>query len=172
MTDFREIKPEALRDNPFTLIGKDWMLITAGTREKFNTMTASWGGLGVLWDRNVCFAFVRPSRYTFEFLENAPGFTLCFFDESWRDKLMFCGSNSGRTVDKVKKTGLAPVFTKSGNVWFEQARLMIECSKIAYTDLDPKHFLDPKIAEFYEGPDYHRVYIGEIERILARPFPP
>jgi flavin reductase (DIM6/NTAB) family NADH-FMN oxidoreductase RutF len=101
-------------------------------------------------------------------LKKAEAFTLCFFDESWRDKLMFCGSNSGRNVDKVAKTGLAPVTTKSGNVWFEQARLMIECRKIAFTDLDPKHFLDPAIHKFYEGPDYHRIYIGGIERILSR----
>ncbi|HOW97540.1 MAG TPA: flavin reductase [Kiritimatiellia bacterium] len=164
----QELRIEDFQENPFRLIGQQWMLITAGTREKFNTMTASWGGLGVLWDRHVCFAFVRPSRYTFEFLEKSAGFTLCFFDESWRDKLMFCGSNSGRNVDKVKKTGLSPVTTKGGNVWFEQARLMIECRKIAFTDLDPKHFLDPTIRQFYEGPDYHRIYIGEIERILSR----
>ena len=164
----KELSIADFRENPFLLIGQQWMLITAGTREKFNTMTASWGGMGVLWDRNVCFTFVRPSRHTFEFLEKSAGFTLCFFDESWRDKLMFCGTESGRNVDKVKKTGLAPVFTKSGNVWFEQARLMIECRKIACTDLDPAKFIDPTIRQFYEGPDYHRVYIGEILRILSR----
>ncbi|MBP7828379.1 MAG: flavin reductase [Kiritimatiellae bacterium] len=164
----KELRIEDFRENPFRLIGQEWMLVTAGAREKFNTMTASWGGLGVLWDRNVCFIFVRPSRYTFEFLEKSAGFTLCFFDESWRDKLLMCGTESGRNVDKAAKAGLAPVFTKGGNVWFEQARLMIECRKIAFTDLDPAKFVDPTIRPFYEGPDYHRVYIGEIERILAR----
>jgi len=89
-------------------------------------------------------------------------------NEAWRDKLLFCGTESGRNVDKVKKTGLTPVTTKSGNVWFEQARLMIECRKIAFTDLDPKHFLDPAIREFYDGPDYHRIYIGGIVTILSR----
>lgn len=164
----REINIEEFRENPFTLIGQEWMLITAGTREKFNTMTASWGGLGHLWDKDVAFIFVRPSRYTYEFLEKSAGFTLCFFDESWRNKLLFCGTESGRNVDKVKQAGLSPVFTKGGNVWFEQARLMIECRKIAFADLDPKHFLDPTIHSFYEGPDYHRFYIGEVARILLR----
>ncbi|MBU1692831.1 MAG: flavin reductase family protein [Verrucomicrobia bacterium] len=164
----KELRAEDFRENPFTLIGQGWMLITAGTREKFNTMTASWGGLGHLWDKYVAFIFVRPSRYTFEFLEKAEAFTLSFFDEKWRDKLLLCGTESGRNVDKVKKTGLSPVATKNGTVYFEQARLVIECRKIAFTDLDPKHFLDPAIHDFYEGPDYHRIYIGEIARILSR----
>ena len=78
---FKENKPELLTDNPFELIGADWMLVTAGTPEAFNTMTASWGGLGVLWERKVCFIFIRPTRYTYEFIEKSDYFTLSFFAE-------------------------------------------------------------------------------------------
>lgn len=163
----KEISIAEFRENPFTLIGEHWMLITAGTLERFNTMTASWGGLGHLWDRHVAFIFVRPSRYTFEFLEQHPLFTLSFFDSSWRDALMFCGTESGRHVDKVKKTGLQPAATDRGGVYFAQARLVIECVKIAFTDLNPRHFLEPDIMEFYEAPDYHRMYVGEVVRILS-----
>lgn len=107
--EFKETKPELLSDNAFKLIGKDWMLITAGTPESFNTMTASWGGLGVLWERKVAFCFIRPTRYTREFVERSQNFTLSFFEETHRKALGFIGSHSGRDTDKIKETGLTPV---------------------------------------------------------------
>ena len=106
----KEIKPANIKDNPFKLIGGDWMLITAGTKESFNTMTASWGGLGVLWDKEVAFAFVRPTRHTFGFMEKSPVFTLSFFAEQYRPALEFCGAHSGRDVNKIAQTGLTPAF--------------------------------------------------------------
>ena len=159
---FTEIKAEELKDNPFDLIGKQWMLITAGNEEKCNTMTASWGGWGVLWDKNVCFCFVRPTRYTFDFMEKHDRFTLSFFEESYRPALAFCGANSGRTVKKAEKTGLTPAAEDGGGVYFEQANLVLACRKIYFQDLAPKHFLDSSIHEFYSGSDHHRMYIGEI----------
>ena len=65
----KEIKATELTDNLFQTIGKEWMLVTAGTPEKFNTMTASWGGTGWLWNKPVAFVFIRPERYTYEFIE-------------------------------------------------------------------------------------------------------
>jgi flavin reductase (DIM6/NTAB) family NADH-FMN oxidoreductase RutF len=106
---FRETKPELLTDNPFKLIGTDWTLITAGAPRSFNTMTASWGGLGVLWDKKVCFCFIRPTRHTYSFVEKAASFTLSFFDEQHRKALTFCGTHSGRDTDKIAATGLTPV---------------------------------------------------------------
>jgi flavin reductase (DIM6/NTAB) family NADH-FMN oxidoreductase RutF len=163
--EFKKIKPELLADNPFKLIGTDWMLITAGTLEKFNTMTASWGGLGVLWDRKVCFCFIRPTRYTYEFIERSADFTLSFFDERYRKELTFCGTRSGKDVDKIKETGLHPV--KDGNfVYFDEARLVLTCRKIYYQDIDPANFLDSGIEKAYPKKDYHRLYIGEIASCL------
>lgn len=168
MSGFKTIQPQELRDNPFKLIGTDWMLITAGTQASFNTMTASWGGLGVLWDKDVAFVFVRPTRHTFGFIEKAAGFTLSFFAEEYRSKLEFCGSNSGRDVNKVAKTGLTPAFDVPDAVYFSEARLVLVCRKLHAQDLDPARFLDPQIAEFYAQKDYHRLYIGEITRCLTR----
>jgi flavin reductase (DIM6/NTAB) family NADH-FMN oxidoreductase RutF len=165
---FRAIQPEQITENPFVRIGSDWMLVTAGTLDSFNTMTASWGGWGVLWDKNVCFVFVRPTRYTFEFMEKSERFTLTFFDESQRQALAFCGANSGRNVNKVEKTGLKPEATESGAVFFEQGNLIIECRKIYHQDLLPKHFLDPSIHDFYSGTDHHRMYIGEITNVWRK----
>src|SRR6056297_354780 len=102
--NFTKIKPDKLRENPFQLIGQQWMLVTAGTLKHWNTLTASWGGMGVLWNRNVCFAFIRPSRYTYEFIEEHEDFTLSFFAEKYREALRYCGSHSGREVDKAAQT--------------------------------------------------------------------
>jgi len=164
---FAEIKPELLADNPFKLIGKDWMLITAGTPESFNTMTASWGGLGVLWEKKVAFCFIRPTRHTYGFMEKAGEFTLSFFEEQHRKALTFCGSHSGRDTDKIKGAGLTPV--KEGSaVYFEEARLVLVCRKLYFQDISPERFLDPGISEMYPLKDYHRMYAGEIVQCLAK----
>ena len=165
---FRPVDPKTLPDNPFDLLGRQWMLITAGPLSGFNTMTASWGALGVLWNRDCAFIVVRPTRFTFEFMERSTHFTLSFFGKEHRAALNFCGSHSGRVVDKCASTGLVPVETSPGCVAFEQARLVMECRKIYFQDLDPRKFLDVSIQENYPERDYHRMYVGEIVRCLAR----
>jgi flavin reductase (DIM6/NTAB) family NADH-FMN oxidoreductase RutF len=166
-TGFQTLDPESVQDNVFKLIGKDWMLITAGTRESFNTMTASWGGMGVLWDKKVCFAFVRPTRYTFEFLEKSEVYTFSFLEEQYRDILMYCGTKSGRDVNKVIETNLTPIFG-NGTVFFAEARLVMECRKIYVQDITPGNFLDQTMNEYYPKKDYHRIFVGEIIRCLKR----
>ncbi len=163
---FEKIAPDAITDNVFQLIGQDWMLVTAGTPDDFNTMTASWGGLGELWNRRVAFAFVRPQRYTFEFMERAPSFTLSFFAETHRDALKFCGTHSGRKVDKMAETGLIPVPTPLDSVAFAQARLVLVCRKLYAQDIAGEHFIVPEVREeVYPAADYHRLYIGEIVEV-------
>ncbi len=168
MEGYISITSSDLGINPFKLIGKDWMLITAGTMDSFNTMTASWGGLGVLWNKEVATVYVRPSRYTYEFIEREKYFTLSFFDETYRKALNLCGTKSGRDTDKVKETGFKPVETPKGSVTFSQALTVIECSKLFYQDMDPSHFLEGFIEKNYNGRDYHRMYIGEIVNIFTR----
>ena len=168
MKNFKTITASDINDNTIRLISRDWMLVTAGSIENFNTMTASWGGLGHLWNKDVCFIFVRPSRHTFSFIENNKGFTLSFFTEKYRPALKLCGSKSGRDIDKVKAAGLTPAGSAAGNVYFGEARLVIECSKIYSQDISPELFLDPEIASNYSGGDYHRLYIGEIKSVLTR----
>ncbi len=163
----RETKADLLKENPFRLIGSDWMLITAGTPEKFNTMTASWGGLGVLWERSVAFCFVRPTRYTREFMERSGTFTLSFFGEEQRKALQYCGTHSGRDTDKVKEAGLTPV-KEGGFIFFDEARLVLACRKIYFQDIGPERFLDPRIDAMYPQKDYHRMYVGEIAKCLVK----
>ena len=163
----KTIEPESIEENIFDFIGKDWFLVTAGTEKSFNTMTAGWGGLGVLWNKKVCFIYIRPTRYTFEFLEKNETFTLSFFGSEHRKTLNYCGSHSGRDVDKAKETGLTPGITENGSVYFSEARLVIECKKIYTQDLDPGAFLDPGIEKNYPQKDYHRLYVGEILQCLG-----
>jgi flavin reductase (DIM6/NTAB) family NADH-FMN oxidoreductase RutF len=165
---FGSIDPETLSGNVFRMLDKDWMLITSGTQESFNTMTASWGAFGVLWNKQVAFCFVRPQRYTYRFMERNPVFTLSFFEEIHREALDFCGSHSGRNVNKIRETGLTPVPTSTGNICFAEAWLVIECRKIYFDDLKPQHFLDESIHRNYPIHDYHRLYIGEIIGIYSR----
>jgi len=160
--------PRELQENPFKLIGDDWTLVTAGTLESWNTLTASWGGLGVLWGRTTSFIFIRPTRHTFGFLERSERFTLSFFDESWRPALRHAGAVSGRDHDKAAETGLRPVEAVPGGVAFEQARLVIVNRKLHAQDIDPAGFRDPAIEKSYPLRDYHRLYVGEIETIFQR----
>lgn len=167
-TGFKRIDPMEINENTFRLIGRDWILVTAGNPGAYNMMTASWGGLGVLWNKNVCFCFIRPTRYTYEFMEKSENFTLSFFGEQYREVLDFCGSKSGRNVDKTAATGITPVSGPSGTVYFEEARLVLVCKKIYYQDLNPDNFIAPDIGKNYQLKVYHRMYVGEITTCLMK----
>jgi flavin reductase (DIM6/NTAB) family NADH-FMN oxidoreductase RutF len=153
--------------NPFQKIGKEWMLISAYDKEKegnkINTMTASWGGVGVLWNKNVFFCFIRPQRYTKEFVDNSEKITLSFFDESKRDALTLCGRVSGRDCDKIEKSGLS-AYEKDGAVFFDEAKLMIVGKKLFCQYLDKDSFVDTGIVPVhYPAEDFHMMYVCEIE---------
>ena len=165
---FQEISVEQLKDNPFTLINKDWMLITAGNQESHNTMTASWGGVGELWGKYVSTIYIRPQRYTLEFLEREDTYSLCFFDPEYRPALNLCGSKSGRDVDKDKETGLTPCFDQAAP-YYQEARLVLICRKLYKQDLAEESFLDREIFEkCYPNRDLHRMFIGEIVKVLEK----
>jgi flavin reductase (DIM6/NTAB) family NADH-FMN oxidoreductase RutF len=150
------------------------MLITSGnvTGEggdpgNWNTMTASWGGLGVLWGKNVALVYVRPVRHTFAFMNANPLFSLSFFDKSYHKALDICGAASGRDIDKAAEAGLTPIVFNSGAgqgaVGFKEASEVIVCRKLYTHDFDPSKFLDPGIdGQCYPQKDYHRLYVGEV----------
>jgi flavin reductase (DIM6/NTAB) family NADH-FMN oxidoreductase RutF len=168
------------RGSPVQRIGEEWMLITAGNTQtgagKWNTMTASWGAFGVLWNKDVTFAFIRPTRHTRGFIDTNPLFTLSFFDKKHHRALAFCGEKSGRDYNKAIETGLTPiVFGKNvadgkvdGAIAFKEATDIIICRKIYTQDIDPANFLDSGIAVNYPEKDYHRMYVGEALALLTR----
>jgi len=166
-TVFQTIRPEALTDNPFTLLAGG-LLITGGKAGDFNPMTASWGGLGILWEKRVATVYVRPQRYTREFLDRDDYFTLSFFDEAHKPALGFCGRNSGRDVNKIKETGLTPVVDDSGAVYYTEARLVLVLKKTYVADIDPHNVTDVDMAAMYPDQDYHRMFVGEIVKVLRK----
>ena len=103
---FKEITFREFKENPFTLFLEDWGLVTAGNQEHFNTMTIAWGQLGILWNKPICTTYVRPTRYTYEFMEDNEYFTVAFFDKEYREPLRILGTKSGRDGYKVKESGL------------------------------------------------------------------
>lgn len=163
---FQKVDPKSLDNNVFSLLTDQWMLITAGTKENCNTMTASWGGLGVLWGKNIAMCVIRPQRYTMEFMEQGDYYTLAFFGEEQRGNLAFCGKESGRQVDKVEHCGFTLAEAECGAPYFEEAKLVLVCKKLYWQDLDPSHFTDQELDEkWYPGKDYHRMFIGEIVEV-------
>lgn len=136
---FKEAAVESLQFNPFTKIGKEWMLITAGDEKKHNTMTASWGGVGIMWGKQVVTAYIRPQRYTKEFVDAEGLFTLSFYSEKYRNALNICGSKSGRDCDKEKEAGLTPMYV-DGTTAFEEADMVFVCRKLYRQEMAPEYF--------------------------------
>lgn len=166
---FVKISPKEISENPIKLIGQDWMLISAGSPEKFNSMTASWGGIGFMWNKPVAFAVIRPTRYTFEFVESRKRFTLSFFSQNYKKALGIFGSKSGRDCDKAAESGLTPFFTESGAPAYEEAKLILDCSAIYSQTLDESAFLDSEaLKKWYSSDPLHKLYVAEINDVLIR----
>ncbi len=164
---FREIDIKQLQLNPFKAIGDEWMLITAGDEKKVNTMTASWGGMGVLWGENVATVYIRPQRYTREFVDANGCFSLSFFD-GYKKQLGVLGTVSGRDRDKIGDVDFHVTYL-DGVPAFEEARLVLIAEKLYVDRIRPECFLDKSIDEkHYPGRDHHLVYIARIKKVYVR----
>lgn len=152
--------------NVFDMIGKQWMLVGAAKDGKANAMTASWGGLGVMWGKNVAFVFIRETRYTKEFVDNGETFSLSFFGEDKRKMLNYMGTMSGRDVDKISECGLHASLEKGAPV-FEEAELTMVCRKMYAQDMKEECFTDRAAVErWYADGNYHTMYVAEITEVL------
>lgn len=168
MNHFHEISTKELAGNTFKLIGNDWMLITAQKDDQVNTMTASWGGLGVMWGKDVAFIVIRPQRYTKEFVDAAEGFSLSLFDDKDKSILAYCGKVSGRNENKIERTGL---ITEHHNdvPYFNQAKTVLICKKLYQQPMAQAGFTQPELFEhWYQNNDVHTLYIAEITAVLVR----
>ena len=164
----KEMNIRDLKENVLKMISDDWALLTAGNESGFNTMTVSWGGIGELWGKDVAFIFVRPQRYTKEFIDREKMMTLSFFGGEYKKELGFCGKKSGRDCDKMKETGFTPVFS-DGTTYIKEASHVLILKTLAVTDITPDSFLDKTIDEScYPNKDYHKVYIAEIVKTLEK----
>jgi len=179
--EFKELKVKDLNINPCQLIGQEWMIISAGNKDSYNSMTASWGHIGALWGKHVngrptVEIFVRPSRYTDSFIDNNESFSLSFFDKEYQKDLSYIGSHSGRDEEKISKTHLTPIFIDNVPAYAE-AKMIIIARKIYKGKIEKDGFIDKSIIKAfydvdsghdYNNDSYHNVYIGEILKILVK----
>lgn len=161
---FQRIDPKEITKNPFEMIGDQWMLVTAGTPDDCNTMTASWGGVGIMWGKPTATCYIRPQRYTKVFMDEEEYFTLCFFGEEYRKALQFCGTKSGRDVNKVEECGFTVRAAECGAPYFAEAELILICRKKYAQPMDSCFLTDGDEIDkkFYPGHDWHTMYLGEI----------
>ena len=168
LTGYKRIEPTKIPGNIIKTLSEDWMLITAGDSTLSNPMTASWGGLGYLYDRPVAFCFINPSRHTYTLMENGDTYTLTFYTETYRDALNYCGSHSGRNGDKAKDAGLTPIVTPSGSIAFSEAWMIIECRKLVAQPLQQGAIYDTELRHKWDGQKMHQMYIGEIINVWVK----
>lgn len=166
---FEEVKAEELVMNPFTKIGREWLLISAGTEKDCNTMTASWGAMGVMWGKNAVTIYIRPQRYTKEFVDREETFTLSVLGEEYRKALNYCGTVSGReTQSKIRDAGLTP-YAVDGTVGIAEADLILVCKKMYHDTIKPECFDEASNdAKWYPQKDYHTMYIAEVVKVLVK----
>lgn len=163
----KEMNIEDFNENVFTKIGKQWMLISAGNEDEVNAMTASWGGMGVLWNKNVVYIFIRPQRYTKHLIDENTHFAISFFPEEDRKMLAYMGKASGKDEDKIAHSNLHVI--QGHAPYFEEAKQVMICRKLYAQELDPECFIDGSIDRTsYPEKDYHILYVGEIEKVLTK----
>ena len=159
----------ALSCDVFSLFPQAMPLLTAGNRQELNTMVIGWGGLGTLWRKPVCTVYVRPQRYTYEFMERQDYFTVSVLNASHAETLKICGTRSGRDIDKVKTCGLSVAFGEGDAPYFEEAELVLVCRKLYADDIRGEAFVDLTIDDgCYPDRDYHRMYVGEVLQVLKK----
>lgn len=168
LSGYRKIDPENIPGNFIKMVSKEWMLITAGNKEKFNMMTASWGGIGVLYNKPVAICFINPARYTYQVIENSDTYTLTFYTEEYRDALKYCGTKSGRDEDKVKGSGLTPIETENGAMAFGQAWMIIECKKLVSQSISLDAINNKEEQNKRASQPMHKMYIGEILNVWVK----
>ncbi|MCH5294336.1 MAG: flavin reductase family protein [Treponema sp.] len=170
----KSVRPEAIQENVFKLIGRDWLLVTAGSsvtdgegNGRVNTMTASWGGMGILWNKPVATVYLRPSRYTKELVDSSETFSLSVLPEKYRSALDYCGKHSGRDGDKISAARLSVEYMNE-TPWIAEARLVFVCRKLYAQELNPFSFTDELVCrQNYRKDDFHTMYIGEILKVMV-----
>ncbi len=144
---------------------KDGCLLTSGSINDFNTMTIGWGMIGTIWRKKTFIVYVKPTRYTYNYMENNDYFTVTFFKEKYKEEMVYLGTKSGRDTNKVKDVNFHPLEIDNG-VTFKEAYCTILCKKYYYTDIDKNNIPEEAVDRYYKDNSLHRVYYGEIIKIL------
>lgn len=164
---FKEIEFTQVKENVVDLLNNQWALVTAGDENGYNTMTVSWGAIGELWGKDMATIYIRPQRYTEEFLDKNDYFTISFYPAEMKNQIHgVCGSKSGRDIDKAQQAGITPCFDDKAP-FFNEAKLVLVCKKTAKAKFDADSFIDDTIMErWYPQNDLHNIYYGAIEKVL------
>jgi flavin reductase (DIM6/NTAB) family NADH-FMN oxidoreductase RutF len=170
---FTPIAPTDIADNVFKLVGEDYTVITAGKDAHFNSMTASWGGVGILFNRPVAWGMLRANRYTLEIIRQEKTYTLSYFPDRYKEQVLFFGSKSGRDTDKMKETTLTSIQTPTGNVAYREARLILQCELLEITTVSPDDYYTPEAKTFVmegynDAKEYHKLLFGVITQVWVR----
>lgn len=170
---FKSISPEEIDDNPFIMAGKVFPVITARTAAHYNSMLGSGGGWGVLFRKPTAWCILRADRYTLEIIRKEKTYTMCYFSDEYREQILFLGSKSGRDSEKMREVELTSVRTPSGNIVFQEARLILECKLTQLTTVLPEDFCEQEardyIQEAYEEASVYRQYVfGEIAHVWIK----
>lgn len=155
--------------NVFEDIGELCPILTAGDKKTgFNAMTVSWGGLGVLWGKNVCFLFVRKSRYTHKFTEESDNITLSFLTDEYKEAKALFGKTSGRDVNKFEESKLHPTYDFDYMGWYvKEASYVLKLKKLYSMDIDYKLLPNDIKDKFYADGDSHTMYVCQINQYLV-----
>ena len=169
--DYVTVSPEEFDENIFNLVGKDWTVITAG--EEPNSMVASWGGVGIMFNKPVTWCFLRANRYTLEKIKETGFYTMSYFPEQYKGEIMPFGTKSGRNTDKMAQTKLTPVLTPAGAPAYKEAKIIIECKLIAAPTVSKDEFYTQEGKDFLQGgydeaKDWHKLVYGEITKIYIK----
>lgn len=170
---YEAIAPQEIEKNILTLVGEDFTVITAGKIPNHNSMTASFGGMGILFGKPTTWCFLRASRYTLEIIKKEKTYTMSYFPDEYKEDVVFFGTKSGRGSDKMKESKLTPIVTPNGGVSYAEADLIIECSLVAVNTVSPDDYLtdegrDFVVEGFNDAGDYHKLVFGEITRVWRR----
>lgn len=170
---FKQIAPEEITDNVFVLAGKVFPIITAGKEGRYNSMTGSGGGFGLLFKKPTTWCIIRADRYTLELIQKEQTYTISYFPDDYKEQILFMGSKSGRDSGKMKEVALTGVQTPSGDWSFKEARLIFECKLTALTTANPDDYCAQEakdaINEAYTEANVYRKFVfGEITRVWVR----
>jgi flavin reductase (DIM6/NTAB) family NADH-FMN oxidoreductase RutF len=170
---FKQISPEEICDNVFTMVGKDFYVITAGKQDHYNSLTASGGGMGMLFKKPTTWCVLRADRYTLELIQKEQTYTMSYFPNEYKQQMLFLGSKSGRDNDKMKEVKLTSIQTPSGDISFKEARLIIECKLTQITTPGPDDFYTQEAKDYlneaYKEATDHRKYVfGEITHVWVK----
>lgn len=160
IVDFRECQVETIKAYDEMRV----LLVGQGHKGSPNVMAIGWGSMGIIWRRPVFTVYVRPSRYTHSLIEESGEFTVNILPPGMEEVTTYCGSVSGRDVNKFEVKGLTPIpSSRLKTPIIKECIIHFECRVIYRNYLDPAELDKPILTEIYgKTTDFHRIYFGEI----------